>query len=179
MPVVGMCKLCREPSELLESHIIPRFVFAWMKRTSSTGFLRNGRNPNQRQQDGLKTYLLCAACESRLNAWETPFAAHVFLPFHEQEQIVLPYDDWLLKLCVSVSWRVLTYLRDLGHTAEMEVDFGGDVDAALATWAAFLLGQRLDTAPFQQNLVPLGSIKCSNGDLPAKRPTNNPLKKHT
>lgn len=109
---------------------------------------------------------LCAECEGRLNAWETPFATHVFLPYHEQGQTTLPYEGWLLKFCVSVSWRVLTYLRENGHTREMEAAFGADIDAALAMWAAFVRDERGDIGAFEQHLLPVSAIADVDGQLP-------------
>jgi hypothetical protein len=38
----------RNAQELQESHILPGFVFRWMKETSATGYLRFGQQPNLR-----------------------------------------------------------------------------------------------------------------------------------
>jgi hypothetical protein len=65
------CRLCSETKELRESHILPGFVYRWMKETSATGYLRFGQQPNVRVQDGLKLHLLCGDCEQRFNQWET------------------------------------------------------------------------------------------------------------
>jgi hypothetical protein len=65
------CRLCLKQSELENSHIIPSFLYRWLKETSGTGFLRFGRNPNRRVQDGLKEYWLCPTCEDLLGKWET------------------------------------------------------------------------------------------------------------
>jgi hypothetical protein len=45
--------LCGETNELRESHILPGFVYPWMKETSATGYLRFRQQPNVRVQDGL------------------------------------------------------------------------------------------------------------------------------
>src|SRR3989338_2133962 len=58
-----ICKLCGINDELQNSHIIPSFIYRWLKETSGTGFLRFGQTPNKRVQDGLKDYLLCSSCE--------------------------------------------------------------------------------------------------------------------
>jgi hypothetical protein len=123
MAVQGICRLCRCEAQLRESHIIPRFVFDWQKRTSSTGYLRLGQQINRRQQDGLKHPFLCAECEARFNAWETPFATHMFLPYHEQDVQRIEFDSWLLKFCVSISWRAVTYLREQGHLRQTTSSF--------------------------------------------------------
>jgi hypothetical protein len=49
--VTGTCALCGENKKLRMSHIIPNFVFKWMKETSATGFLRSAENPKKRLQD--------------------------------------------------------------------------------------------------------------------------------
>jgi hypothetical protein len=90
----------------------------------------------------------------------------LFLPYHEQGQTTLCHGDWLLKFCVSVSWRVLTYLHENGFTQEMESEFGPGVDAALAAWADFLLDRRPDIGAFEQHLIPVGSIAAVDGQLP-------------
>lgn len=167
MAVLGTCKLCGRAGELRESHIIPHFVFDWLKRTSSTGFLRAGNQINRRRQDGLKTPFLCADCESRLNAWETPFATQIFLPYHEQDQTVFGYQSWLLRFCVSVSWRVLAYRMQQGSIRELEADHCEALNGALTTWSAFLLGQRNDVGAFEQHLLPIGAIASVDMELPA------------
>ncbi|REA57549.1 hypothetical protein DSL64_23785 [Dyadobacter luteus] len=47
----GICKLYEVEAELMESHIIPKFVIEHMKKTGSR-FLRAFANPNKRMQDG-------------------------------------------------------------------------------------------------------------------------------
>jgi len=79
MPI-SSCRLCDVTNALQESHILPGFVYRWMKETSATGYLRFGQQPNLRVQDGLKLHLLCADCEQRLNEWETQFANQIFHP---------------------------------------------------------------------------------------------------
>jgi len=52
----GSCRLCSRARELQLSHIVPAFVYRWLKDLSGTGFLRFGKNPNRREQDGLKDF---------------------------------------------------------------------------------------------------------------------------
>jgi hypothetical protein len=106
---VGGCALCKRNVPLVESHIIPKFVFRWKKETSATGFLRFSQTPNKRVQDGLKVPMLCIDCEGLFNGFETPFSKRLFYPYISDGGQRLPYDSWLLKFCVSVSWRILSY----------------------------------------------------------------------
>ena len=61
--VFKQCALCASTSELQASHIIPRFVFDWLRDTSATGHFRSSQIPDLRVQDGLKPRMLCKRCE--------------------------------------------------------------------------------------------------------------------
>ncbi len=100
------------------SHVLPAFVFRWAKETSITGYLRFGKSPHRRAQDGLKVPLLCSRCEALLNLWERKFATQIFHPYNADEGLRAAYGDWMLKFCVSVSWRVLTYFTSLDGLAD-------------------------------------------------------------
>ncbi len=52
--MTGKCELCEKTAELQLSHILPGAFFKWLKKTSSTGFLRFAEVPNKRVQDGFK-----------------------------------------------------------------------------------------------------------------------------
>ena len=52
--VFKQCALCASISELQASHIIPRFVFDWLRDTSATGHFRSSQIPDLRVQDGLR-----------------------------------------------------------------------------------------------------------------------------
>jgi hypothetical protein len=155
------CALCGKPAVLLESHILPAFVFRWSKETSINGYLRHGINPRRRVQDGLKIPLLCAACEKLFNEWETRFATKVFHPYSADAGVRLHYGDWMLKFCVSVSWRALTYfLRKYG------LDDWSDTQqkaatAALDRWRAFMFGEVPHPGLYEQNLLPLSAMSAT------------------
>src|SRR6266496_6749141 len=100
--MVGVCRLCDRETVLEESHVVPGFVYKWLKDSSWTGALRCGLRPNKRVQDGYKFYWLCGTCEDRLNTWETTFASLVFYPFNKEEINTVSYDAWLLKFCTSI-----------------------------------------------------------------------------
>ena len=68
---------------MMESHIVPRFVFQWMRRTGGT-FFRNIADPTKRMQDGMKAYLLCSACEQRFSSREAYFKTTIFDPYIEK-----------------------------------------------------------------------------------------------
>ncbi len=164
----GYCRLCKQEKELVESHIIPNFVYRWLKESSVTGHFRFGETINRRVQDGTKAYLLCGDCEQLFGAWENTFAKEIFVPLHEGGATKV-YGPWLLKFSVSISWRILTYFKeclDLNHFSE---DLLRSVDNALNVWQEFLLGKRLHPDKCEQHILPFrGFISDrSDPDLPS------------
>lgn len=161
--MIGKCPLCNKDAELNLSHIIPKFVFNWLKE--SGGPIRSVRVPNQRIQDGEKQYLLCSDCEKLFSRWERSFYEHLFLPMHSDSTLTVPikYGTWALKFAVSVSWRVLMYyhqLDDLSHFSERQRETAQE---ALSVWRGFLLGELPHPGQFEQHLLPLDVIKSYSG----------------
>lgn len=157
----GVCKLClRAGLALRGSHVIPSFVFRWM-RQSSIGFMRDGNNADVRVQDGPKYPWLCDECEHRLSAWEKPFAEQVFSYVHgtSADQKPVAYGPWALKFAASVSWRALLFAREQpawGITGE-NAALG---ERAQERWRRFLLDGEEHPGPFEQHVLFL--------DAPAK-----------
>jgi len=153
------CRLCKSFSPLQNSHIIPAFVFKWLKY-GGAGHIRHTGNMNKRVQDGATEKLLCANCEALFNIWETKFSNQIFNPFcYDGKLPSITYDDWLLKFCVSVSWRSLSYMRsktEFSHYNETQKQLA---DHASEIWADFLLGKRKHPAQFEQHLIPFGPIR--------------------
>ena len=160
------CALCHTDSHLIESHIVPSFVFKWLRENSATGFMRMKTNPNLRIQDGFKIPLLCSSCEKLLNTFESPFSREIFYPLHKENKFRLKYRDWCLKFAVSVSWRSLLYLlnyaEDNGPPFPEEVSVS--IDVALELWRKFLLGKKRNPGKFEQHLLPLAQIQSFTGD---------------
>ena len=168
MTEIGQCELCDQEKELQQSHIVPSFVYKWMKKSSVTGYFRHGETPNKRVQDGDKVYLLCKDCEQRFGTWEDIFAKKVFIPLHEGGSFER-YGKWLLKFSTSVSWRVLIFFRnylDLNHFPNNLLPL---VDKALNTWKDFLLDKQPHPVSFEQHMLPFtGFIKdCNDPELPS------------
>lgn len=102
----AQCRLCHEFRELRESHVVPKFVFKWLKRTGAPGF-RSPLAPNKRQQDGAKLKLLCDECEGRFSRLETKFANEFFWPHLNDEVERFEYDSSLYRFAISLFWRRL------------------------------------------------------------------------
>lgn len=162
----GTCAFCQEQARLLESHIIPAFVFKWLRSRSGPGHMRSTNNINRRVQDGLKLPWLCAPCEQRFSRVETAFATKVFHPWHAGEQRIF-YEDWLLKFCVSVSWRVLRYARGLNKDTVYTPEQHRLMTEAELRWRQFLNEELPHPGPFEQHLLILDNIgESSIPDLP-------------
>lgn len=78
----GICELYRIETELRESHIYPKFVIDYTKKTGSK-YLRKFDNPNKRQQDGIKLHLLSEKAEQEFskgrNGLRKIFLCHIHL----------------------------------------------------------------------------------------------------
>lgn len=145
----------------MESHVLPAFVFRWLKAYSVTGHIRHTDTPNRRVQDGIKKPWLCELCEQRFSRYETAFATKLFHPWLKGVERVR-YGDWLLKFCVSVSWRVLKHCRGLNpdttYTAEQELL----LDQAEARWREFLEDRVPHPGKFEQHLLIWDLIESTN-----------------
>ncbi len=168
MPTKETCRLCGKNEHLQKSHIIPNFVITHQRKTSPTGFFRSGVAVNHRTQDGEKMKLLCRSCEELFSQWETSFAQHIYHPCNKGTQN-LPYDSWMLKFAVSVSWRSLMWYMD---SSSKNVTYTPEADAlitdALNTWKQFLLGEIQTPLVYEQHMLILDPIKSTAhiDDLP-------------
>jgi len=104
------CKLCDTQEAKIESHIIPKFIFNWMKE-SGTGRLRQLKSFNMPQQDGIKTHMLCEGCELKFSISEKWFLEKVFKEYLSGKCII-HYNNELHYFIVSLLWRVLVYFKD-------------------------------------------------------------------
>jgi len=101
----GICELYKIETELRESHIFPKFVVNYHKKTGSKYF-RKPLEPNKRFQDGVKLYLLSDKAEQEFSAKETWFANNIFYPFHKGQR-KLNYTNDMYYFAISFLWRAL------------------------------------------------------------------------
>ena len=64
--VLGECKLCGKPSQLILGHVAPRWMLKWAKAEGGLLGDYNSLGVRVLEQDGLKLYLLCRVCEQLL-----------------------------------------------------------------------------------------------------------------
>lgn len=135
--MTSKCNLCGKQANLQNSHIIPRFVFRWLKKTAATPFLRNSENVNTRVQD-YHEKLLCEDCELQFSDYESKFASNVFYPFINGESNSFAYDEWLQRFIISISWRLIVSERtDLSRLDSVHAEA---IREAKDIWADILKG---------------------------------------
>ena len=162
----GICALCQDETNLKESHLIPKFVGKWLKRTSATGYLRDIDNINKRQQDIPKEYLLCHNCEILFSGWEKLFAEQIFLPSLDKELYISSYNEWLSKFCASLSWRTLISIKRQNNGFNDESDyFLKQTNQAETHLRDFLLGNTSNLDQYEQHIFPLTEIEKPHESL--------------
>jgi hypothetical protein len=161
---VDACPLCGSPHLEPTSHIIPAFVFDYLKESSGTGFMRAFPAPNLRVQGGVKQHLLCNEHENLLSRSEGEVAQRLFRPYHADTSVAVSYDAWLIHFGASLCWRVLFIFSRLGLD-----HFNGEqktlVEQALDRWKDTILGHTTDVGPFELHLVRMDVMKSATGSI--------------
>lgn len=105
-----LCKYCKESEAIKNSHIIPSFIYEWVKKTSPTGYIRSTDEPNIRKQDGLKSALLCLNCERDFSKIEETFKKEYFSKVANYQKPcpeVLDISVDTIKCIYIMAWRAL------------------------------------------------------------------------
>jgi hypothetical protein len=158
-----ICALCGEEKKLCKSHIIPKFVFDWIKKTSATGYLRQISNINKRIQDCTKEELLCIDCETKFSRYERYFADKIFYPYLIKDQKSFDYDETLQKFLISVSWRLLK--KDLEGFKKFQPEMAKYAEETEQYWKEILLNDNLDEK-YEHHMLLLDCIEENNVDNP-------------
>jgi hypothetical protein len=165
MPKPGHCLLCKREAELQHSHVLPAFVFRWLRESSGNGFLRNSTTPNRRTQDGEKRYWLCLNCEGLFGEPEKAFAEQLFYPYLAHSGGQHRYAHWLSRFCVSVSWRVLQCFLEREGLGDWDEESLRCAQRAELGWREYLLGSRRRPGEFRQHILPLDQIESTTAAL--------------
>lgn len=155
-----ICRLCKKEKELVNSHIIPKFIISWLKDTSVTGRIRMGENPNIPRQDGIKIKLLCKDCENLFSKWEKAFSENIFHPYLSDKSIKFEYDSWLVNFISSLSWRVIILHSD--YSIYKEGIHSKEIHKAEENWRNFLIGNREFDLEYDHHLYFVKNIRISN-----------------
>ncbi|MFV0305543.1 MAG: hypothetical protein ACK5IC_08705 [Moheibacter sp.] len=127
------CKLHNGEAELCISHIIPKFVYKWMKETGP-GRLRQMKDFKRPVQDGIKGKMLCLECERKFNIYETWFKKNVFDKYLKQNIFEFTSTKELGYFIISILWRVLVIFKDDGNN----YFFKSNLDKAEIEWKNYL-----------------------------------------
>lgn len=163
----GTCRLCLQESQLSDSHIVPKFVFKWLKATGGTDYLRFGGEPNRRVQDGLKHKLMCTKCEQHLSDLEKRFSEQVFKKITSGSYPRGQYSSWFSKFAASLVWRVGQSQDFRGVLYKADDKDVQKIRQALEIWRKFILGQERHPGPFELHFVPIGGLSnIEHPDVP-------------
>lgn len=102
----GKCALTQKETDLRNSHIYPKFAIEWMK-TIGSKYLRSYVEPNKRQQDGYKVYLLSEEAEQLFSKREKWFSENVFHKYLTNISSEIKYNENLFYFAISFLWRIL------------------------------------------------------------------------
>ncbi|MGB5854901.1 MAG: hypothetical protein WBH20_06550 [Oceanisphaera sp.] len=162
-----LCKYCNEREAIENSHIIPSFVYKWLKETSPTGFIRATNEPNKRAQDGSKSPLLCKECERDFSLHENLFKKETFsklanyrTPCPEKLEI-----SESSRICIYIiAWRVLAdsyyFPTDNQYTPEEFLKFPDFLDEI----KSLIEGNKSEK--FRTHLIPCTREVLTKLDLP-------------
>lgn len=128
------CELHNGYTTLCESHIIPKFVYKWMKETGP-GRFRQSSIKNKPINDGIKKKMLCKDCEDRFSKYEKRFNERVFKPYLKNNDIVIHNTSELKYFITSILWRIVKFYKDDGNPYR----FKKELDKAEFEWRNFLL----------------------------------------
>jgi hypothetical protein len=163
--MIGQCRLCGQKAQLLQSHLVPKFVFDYIKETSATGKLRQAVNANVRRQDGIKEHLYCQNCEILFSKLERHFAMNFFHPYIRDEQSSFTYDEQLKKFIISLCWRILD--KDLDLYSEEKNPLAEYAQKAHAEWREYLLGNA-DSIRQESHMFLTSEMSSAPDDVPDK-----------
>ncbi|MBB2483184.1 hypothetical protein H5P36_23800 [Bacillus sp. APMAM] len=172
----GRCALCGNQAELKLSHIIPKFVFRYLKKDSFTGRMRMTSDPNRAVQDGDKMYLLCEACEGLFSKNETYFSNNIYRPFKENGFNGVSYEeDKLHYFITSVNWRtlyldIIDFCEDKDEEnkiTEKQLDL---LKKAEGKMRAYLLGKRSDLDIIENHVFFFDTVKSMEGPESLRNP---------
>lgn len=139
MTNIKKCALCDKERSLMESHVIPKFVFRWLKKTGGP-YLRKADNPNMRVEDGIKIKLLCNDCEQLFSKLEDNFARNIFYPYSDKKTTSFYFDSGLIEFSISVLYRILLFHNKENYIFnELHSD---DLSETLLEWKGFLLNKK-------------------------------------
>jgi len=158
----GLCELYKTKSELKESHIYPKFVVNHTKKTGSK-FFRRIVNPNKREQDTIKLYLLSEKAEQEFSIREKWFAENIFVPYIGGQK-ELPYNENLYYFAISFLWRILVLNLKRDNNLKNQWYYDKIIETE-KEWRNFLITKEIPENYKNINLYLTDRIKENNTEL--------------
>lgn len=158
----GVCALYDKETELMDSHIFPKFVIKHTKKTGSK-YLRKFVEPNKREQDGLKLNLLSSEAEQEFSLREKWFAENIFVPYLSGKH-TLEYDENLYYFAISFLWRILVTEFKTDNNLKNKWYFG-QIKEVEKEWKNFLSNGKLPKKHHNVNLLFTDRIISHTTDL--------------
>ena len=159
------CRMCFKTGPLEAGHVVPSFVYRWLKDTSATGYLRRGEIPNLRVQDGWTRYWFCRACENQIGRFEKAFSEQLFQSIVTEERVPYRHGPWLSRFIASVAWRTVMLYSEQGDSFELFTDEQKALlPLALEHWRTFVSGKAKTPGVHELHLIPMGILGEYRGD---------------
>ena len=158
----GICALYENDTELMESHILPKFVTKYTKKTGST-YLRRVVEPNRRVQDGLKLHLLSLEAEQKFSLREKWFTENIFVPYLNGK-LELDYDENLYYFAISFLWRILVTEMIKDDNLKNQWYFE-ELKRVEIEWKEFLKSEKIPNKYHNVNLYFTDRVKSHTTDL--------------
>jgi len=161
----GTCRMCLEDGPLENSHVVPSFVWRWLKNTSALGYLRTGENPNLRVQDGWKRQWFCRACEDQIGRFEKAFSEKFFPLVVTERPVPYAHGPWLSRFIASVALRTVMLCSERGEAFDLFTpEQKALLPSALEWWRAFVHGEAKTPGVHELHFMPMGAFSDYQGD---------------
>lgn len=98
------CFLCQEEDDLMNSHIIPKFMAKKIREPPSRVYIVD--HETKISQDTIKCYMLCKKCEKKFSILERRFSEDIV---KKCDQNKIKYSNSVYLFLLSVIWRLMEY----------------------------------------------------------------------
>jgi hypothetical protein len=156
--------MCLRPGVLEAGHVVPAFVYRWLKDTAATPYLRTGDDPNLRSQDGWKRHWFCRDCENQIGRFERAFAEDLFPLVVTEQPAPYRHGPWLSRFVASVAWRAVMLISEQESFGFLTPEQRALLPEAFEHWRAFVRGDAATPAVHELHFLPLWIVAEYQGD---------------
>lgn len=154
--VKSICPITKKEDYIRKSHIYPKFMWKYLKKTGGTVF-RNAANPTKELQNGEVINLLGEQAELMFSKRELWFEKNIFTPYTTSPTINnrFSYNSELYYFAISLLWRVLFVNRN-----NVNQNIACIIEEVLEDWRSFL-NEEIEVPRYFHNIyiMPLDSEK--------------------